>query len=145
MEKLAVSMVLDKETGECYHLKHLIKAHLNKVKADKNTTEETRSEFKGIETKLDGMTENEMDAVLRRFEMKAPISGNDLSEPFEDNFMISGFFEATEFSEKTGFVSGYLRPELAREIFINFKRLLEFNQGDFFNSSSSRCLPLSLH
>jgi len=116
-------MVKDEKTGECFRLDHLIKAHLEKVKADKKTTAEVRLECEDIVIKLDGMTKDEMGAVLRRFEMKAPLSGNDLSDPMEFNLMFSTYIGPT------GLVKGYLRPETAQGIFVNFKRLLEFNQS----------------
>ena len=115
-------MVKDEKTGECFRLDHLIKAHLEKVKVDKKTTAEVRLECEDIVIKLDGMTKDEMGAVLRRFEMKAPLSGNDLSDPMEFNLMFSTYIGPT------GLVKGYLRPETAQGIFVNFKRLLEFNQ-----------------
>jgi glycyl-tRNA synthetase len=115
-------MVKDEKTGECFRLDHLIKAHLEKVKADKKTTAEIRLECEDIVIKLDGMTKDEMGAVLRRFEMKAPLSGNELSDPMEFNLMFSTYIGPT------GLVKGYLRPETAQGIFVNFKRLLEFNQ-----------------
>lgn len=64
-----------------------------------------------------------MGAILRRFNMKSPTTGNDLSDPIEFNLMFG-----TQIGP-TGLVKGFLRPETAQGIFVNFKRLLEFNQG----------------
>lgn len=36
---------------------------------------------------LDGMNKDEMSAVMTKFNMKSPITGNDLSEPIEFNLM----------------------------------------------------------
>lgn len=72
---------------------------------------------------LDGNTKDEMGAILRRFDMKSPITNNDLSDPIEFNLMFG-----TQIGP-TGLVKGFLRPETAQGIFVNFKRLLEFNQG----------------
>lgn len=38
---------------------------------------------------LDGMTKDEMNAVLRRFAIKSPTTGNDLSDAIEFNLMFS--------------------------------------------------------
>jgi glycyl-tRNA synthetase len=114
-------VVTDEKSGENYHLKHLIKLHLEKVKADKNTKAETRLECEDIAINLNGMTKEEMGAVLRRFEMKAPISGNDLSEPSSVTLMFSVFIY------QTGNKFGHLSPDLAQGIFVNFNRLHEFN------------------
>jgi len=88
VDRFADLMVKDEKTGECHRLDHLIKAHLEKVKADKKT----------------------------------PVNGNDLSDPIEFNLMFSTYIGPT------GLVKGFLRPETAQGIFVNFKRLLEFNQ-----------------
>ena len=125
IDRFADLMVKDEKTGECFRLDHLIKAHLENVITDKSTPAEIRSECQDIIIKLDGMTKDEMGAVLRRFEMKAPLSGNDLSDPMEFNLMFSTYIGPT------GLVKGYLRPETAQGIFVNFKRLLKFNRVIF--------------
>lgn len=73
--------------------------------------------------KLDGMTKDEMGAILKKFDMRSPLTNNELTEPMEFNLMF-----ATQIGP-TGLVKGFLRPETAQGIFVNFKRLLEFNQG----------------
>ncbi len=55
--------------------------------------------------------------------MKAPETGNDLSEALPFNLM----FETS--IGPTGTQRGFLRPETAQGIFINFRRLLDFNNG----------------
>merc|ERR1719337_658066 len=73
--------------------------------------------------KLEGMSKGEMAAILREFDMKSPLTGNELSEPIEFNLMFQTNIGPS------GAVKGFLRPETAQGIFVNFKRLLEFNQG----------------
>ncbi|XP_075536442.1 glycine--tRNA ligase [Dermacentor variabilis] len=123
VERFADLMVKDLKNGECFRLDHLIKAHLEKLCADKKTTAEQKAEYEDIVVKLDGMTKDEMNAVLRRFAIKSPTTGNDLSDAIEFNLMFSTCIGPS------GLVKGYLRPETAQGIFVNFKRLLEFNQG----------------
>merc|ERR1719319_1749740 len=60
---------------------------------------------------------------VERFAMKAPVSGNDLSEPIEFNLLFETHIGPS------GAIKGFLRPETAQGMFVNFKRLLEFNQG----------------
>lgn len=122
VERFADLMVKDTKNGECFRLDHLIKAHLEKVCSDKKTSEETKQECEDIVVRLDGMTKAEMDAVLKKFDMKSPITGNELTEPIEFNLMFG-----TQIGP-TGLIKGFLRPETAQGIFVNFKRLLEFNQ-----------------
>ncbi|XP_076640442.1 glycine--tRNA ligase [Colletes latitarsis] len=122
VERFADLMVKDVKTGECFRLDHLIKAHLEKIISDKKTDENTRAECKDIIIKLDGMTKDEMAAVLSKFNINSPISGNDLTPPIEFNLMFG-----TQIGP-SGLVKGFLRPETAQGIFVNFKRLLAFNQ-----------------
>ncbi|XP_026323718.1 glycine--tRNA ligase [Hyposmocoma kahamanoa] len=123
VERFADLMTKDLKTGECFRLDHLIKAHLEKIKSEKNTKAELKAEIEDILVKLDGMTADEMAALMQRFNMKSPISGNELTPPIEFNLMFN-----TQIGP-TGLVKGFLRPETAQGIFVNFKRLLEFNQG----------------
>ncbi|XP_050663556.1 glycine--tRNA ligase [Leptidea sinapis] len=123
VERFADLMTKDVKSGECFRLDHLIKAHLEKIKSEKNTSSELKAEIEDIIVKLDGMTSDEMSALMERFNMKSPVSGNDLTPPIEFNLMFN-----TQIGP-SGLVKGFLRPETAQGIFVNFKRLLEFNQG----------------
>ncbi|XP_011301987.1 glycine--tRNA ligase [Fopius arisanus] len=122
VDRFADLMVKDLKSGECFRLDHLIKGHLEKIAADKKTDAKTKEDCKEIVIKLDGMSKSEMSDVLKRFNMKSPSTGNDLSEPMEFNLMFG-----TQIGP-TGLIKGFLRPETAQGIFVNFKRLLEFNQ-----------------
>merc|ERR1719495_1023568 len=123
VERFADLMVKDLKNGECFRLDHLIKAALEKVCADKKCTAETKAECEDIITKLDGATKEEQAATLKKFNIKSPVTNNDLSEPIEFNLMFQTNIGPS------GAVKGFLRPETAQGIFVNFKRLLEFNQG----------------
>lgn len=65
----------------------------------------------------------QLNLVIRDLAIKAPDTGNDLSEALPFNLM----FE-TQIGP-TGTQRGFLRPETAQGIFINFRRLLDFNNG----------------
>eukprot|EP00092_Neocalanus_flemingeri_P090008 GFUD01113981.1.p1 GENE.GFUD01113981.1~~GFUD01113981.1.p1 ORF type:complete len:734 (-),score=207.23 GFUD01113981.1:366-2567(-) len=121
--RFADLMVKDMKNGECFRLDHLIKAALEKVCAEKKTSAETKVECEDIVVRLDGMTKEEMAAVMKKFDMKAPLTNNPLSEPIEFNLMFQTHIGPS------GAIRGFLRPETAQGIFVNFKRLLEFNQG----------------
>ncbi|KAG0720963.1 Glycine--tRNA ligase [Chionoecetes opilio] len=73
--------------------------------------------------RLEGMTMEEMNALMRKHDMKSPLTGNDLTDATEFNLM----FPIT--IGPSGHLKGFLRPETAQGIFVNFKRLLEYNQG----------------
>ncbi|RZB39530.1 glycine--tRNA ligase [Asbolus verrucosus] len=123
VDRFADLMVKDVGTGECFRLDHLIKAHLEKIAADKKTTDDVKTDCQDIIIKLDGMNKAEMAAVMQKYNMKSPLTGNELTEPIEFNLMFG-----TQIGP-SGLIKGFLRPETAQGIFVNFKRLLEFNQG----------------
>ena len=54
VDRFADLMVKDMKNGECFRLDHLIKAALEKVKADKKTNEETKARCDDIVVKLEG-------------------------------------------------------------------------------------------
>ena len=60
---------------------------------------------------LDGMDSSEMSKILKEFDIKSPMSGNDLSEPIDFNLMFQ-----TEIGP-TGMTKGFLRPETAQGSF----------------------------
>ena len=80
-------MVKDMVNGECFRCDHLIKAHLERIQANKDATNEVKTRCDDVIVKLDGMTKGEMAAVMREFDMKSPITNNNLTEPMEFNLM----------------------------------------------------------
>ena len=52
VDRFADLMVKDVGTGECFRLDHLIKAHLEKVAADKKTSQDVKSECQDIVVKV---------------------------------------------------------------------------------------------
>ena len=122
VDKFADVMVKDIKNGECFRLDHLIKNHLEDLKKAKNTTTEIKERCDLHLSKLEDYKDTEMAQVVNEFNMKSR-NGNDLSPPMDFNLMFQ-----TEIGP-TGALKGFLRPETAQGIFVNFKRLLDFNQG----------------
>ncbi|KAI4465245.1 glycyl-trna synthetase/dna polymerase subunit gamma-2 [Holotrichia oblita] len=137
VDRFADLMTKDLKTGECFRLDHLIKAHLEKIAVEKNTPPDVKAECRDIQTKLEGMNKEEMASVMKKFNMKSPLTGNDLTEPIEFNLMFGIHIGPT------GLVKGFLRPETAQGIFVNFKRLLEFNQEGSRNAFRNEISPRS--
>lgn len=52
MDRFADLMTKDVKTGECFRLDHLIKAHLEKIGADKKTPPETKAACEDIVIKV---------------------------------------------------------------------------------------------
>src|SRR5699024_10826333 len=113
VEKFADLMVKDLVTGDCFRLDHLIKAHLEKLLADKKISEQQRQEYSDTIIKLDGHSKEEMNQLLRKYNIRSPVNNNDVSDAIEFNLMFSTSIGPT------GTVKGYLRPETAQGIFVN--------------------------
>ncbi len=65
----------------------------------------------------------QMKEVFQRLKIKSPDTGNDLTDPEEFNLMF-----ATQIGPSGNF-PGFLRPETAQGIFVNFQKLLDYNSG----------------
>ncbi|XP_031818549.1 glycine--tRNA ligase [Sarcophilus harrisii] len=123
VDKFADFMVKDVKSGECFRADHLLKAHLQKLMSDKKCSAEKKSEMEGVLIQLDNYGQEQLADLFVNYNVKSPITGNDLSPPVAFNLMFKTFIGPG------GNMPGYLRPETAQGIFLNFKRLLEFNQG----------------
>ncbi|XP_033639760.1 glycine--tRNA ligase-like [Asterias rubens] len=123
IERFADFMVKDLKTGECFRADHLLKAHLEKLIQDKKTTADQRSEYTTVLSLLETYGKEKLGEYFKTYGLKSPITNNELSAPMDFNLMFNTSIGPT------GNVPGYLRPETAQGIFVNFKRLLEFNQG----------------
>ncbi|EPY80618.1 glycyl-tRNA synthetase-like protein [Camelus ferus] len=123
VDKFADFMVKDVKNGECFRADHLLKAHLQKLMSDKKCSAEKKSEMESVLAQLENYGQQELGDLFVNYNVKSPITGNDLSPPVSFNLMFKTFIGPG------GNMPGYLRPETAQGIFLNFKRLLEFNQG----------------
>ena len=52
----------------------MIKAVLEKACVGKKTTAETKAECKDIVIRLDGTTNDQMETIMKKFDMKAPLT-----------------------------------------------------------------------
>ncbi|CAD5211148.1 unnamed protein product [Bursaphelenchus okinawaensis] len=124
VERFVDWMVKDEKTGDCFRADHLIKNSVEEILSkDKKLSKEKRDELEDVLVKLDGFTSEEMHDTIKKYGFKSPITKNNLTEPVAFNLMFP-----TQIGP-TGDFKAFLRPETAQGIFINFKRLLEFNQG----------------
>ncbi|XP_068588447.1 glycine--tRNA ligase [Cebidichthys violaceus] len=123
VDKFADYMVKDAMTGECYRADHLLKAHLKKLMSDEKCSAEKVTEMEDVITQMDNYTQQELTDLFVKYNVKSPTTGNDLTPPVSFNLMFQTSIGPG------GNTPGYLRPETAQGMFLNFKRLLEFNQG----------------
>eukprot|EP00009_Paramoeba_aestuarina_P005634 CAMPEP_0201519810 /NCGR_PEP_ID=MMETSP0161_2-20130828/10260_1 /ASSEMBLY_ACC=CAM_ASM_000251 /TAXON_ID=180227 /ORGANISM="Neoparamoeba aestuarina, Strain SoJaBio B1-5/56/2" /LENGTH=681 /DNA_ID=CAMNT_0047917963 /DNA_START=179 /DNA_END=2224 /DNA_ORIENTATION=- len=116
-------MTREISTGACFRADHLIKDKLELLLQDKTLSAETREKYVHTEASLDEMEGPELEKVLRELEIKAPETNGELSEVFPFNLM----FETK--IGPTGKNPGFMRPETAQGLFMNFDRLLKYNGG----------------
>lgn len=86
-------------------------------------TDAQRHEYTTVRNQADAYSQKEMWEIFQKYEIKSPETGNDLSEPYEFNLMFP-----TPIGPG-GYLQGYLRPETAQGIFLNYKFCLEQNSN----------------
>lgn len=123
VERFTDLMVKDEADDRCYRADKLLAAVMDEKLKDPNLTPEIKAEYKQIELAADSFSAHEIHALFQRFAIKAPESGNDLSYPEPFNLMFGTYIGPT------GKHRGFLRPETAQGIFVNFKSLYEFNRN----------------
>jgi glycyl-tRNA synthetase len=124
VDKFADFMVKDLKNGQCHRADKLISdwvdKQLNKKKAPK--PEEATSLLK-LQADCEEYDKDQLDEAIKANKIKAPETNNDLGPAEAFNMM----FECQ--IGPTGQLKGYLRPETAQGIFLNWRRLIEYNNG----------------
>lgn len=115
-------MVKDVKTHDFMRADHLLEEHLKKLSEQKGATAAQKAEYESVSKKIDDCGPVELGALMKKYDVKSP-AGNDISEPYPFNLMFG-----TQIGP-TGTIQGYLRPETAQGMFVNFKYLLEYNNG----------------
>lgn len=116
-------MVKNEITKAFYRADHLLEAAMDKIIADPATPADKVTECKRIAAQVDDYDAETLGMLLKRFDVRDPEDGGVLSAPYPFNLM----FETS--IGPAGVHKGYLRPETAQGIFVNFPRLLEYNGG----------------
>uniref|UniRef100_A0A671WHF1 Glycine--tRNA ligase n=1 Tax=Sparus aurata TaxID=8175 RepID=A0A671WHF1_SPAAU len=111
VEKFADYMVKDVKNGECFRADHLLKAHLQKLMSDKKCSAEKKAEMEEVITQV---TDRSLCEIQRQVShhRKRPLTSNLLQPDVPDVHWTRGEY-----------------ARVTQGIFLNFKRLLEFNQG----------------
>ncbi|KAG6617765.1 glycine-tRNA ligase [Phytophthora cinnamomi] len=117
-------MVKCTKSGECYRADKLLEDHVeNFLDKHPDLSQEEREKHEMHATMAESYSPQEIHDVFQQYGIKAPGTGADLSFPIPFNLM----FKCAIGPE--GGLVGYLRPETAQGIFLNFRRLLEYNAG----------------
>ena len=123
VERFTDLMVNDVVTKDCFRADHLVEENLEKIMADPMITPERRRELEDMLARLEEFTPEEMGAAIVELGIKAPDTKNDLTAPYPFNLMFP-----TQIGP-SGVQRGFLRPETAQGIFVNFRDLLYYNGG----------------
>lgn len=116
-------MVKDVPTGECFRADKLLEDAIDALLEENPTMpSEEKEEHLRIQRQADAYQPEELDALLLKYNCKGP-SGEKFSPSFPFNLM----FKTSIGPEGTSV--GYLRPETAQGLFVNFRRLLDLNAG----------------
>ncbi|KAL0905164.1 hypothetical protein M5K25_027348 [Dendrobium thyrsiflorum] len=122
VEKFTDLMVKDEKTGTCYRADHLLKDYCkDKLEKDLSLSSEKFTEMKHVLAVLDDLSAEELGAKLKEYGITAPDTKNPLSDPYPFNLMFQTSIGPS------GLSPGYMRPETAQGIFVNFKDLYYYN------------------
>ncbi|OMO66710.1 Glycyl-tRNA synthetase / glycine--tRNA ligase [Corchorus capsularis] len=122
VDKFTDLMVKDEKTGTCFRADHLLKDFCNdKLPNDLSISAEKAAELKHVLAMLDDFSAEELGAKIKEYGITAPVTKNPLSDPYPFNLMFQTSIGPS------GVSPGYMRPETAQGIFVNFKDLYYYN------------------
>ncbi|KAJ5931233.1 hypothetical protein N7516_005722 [Penicillium verrucosum] len=159
VDKFADWMCKDPKTGEIFRADHLVEevleARLNgdkqargeKVEVDEEKEAKKKRKAKGTEAKklddalvkeyeetlaqIDNFGGPELEQLIKKHDIRNPVTGGEVLPPVSFNLMFQ-----TSIGPSAN-MPGYLRPETAQGQFLNFAKLLEFNQQSMPFASAS--------
>mmetsp|Transcript_101026 Transcript_101026/g.175396 ORF Transcript_101026/g.175396 Transcript_101026/m.175396 type:complete len:706 (-) Transcript_101026:228-2345(-) len=111
------------ETDKFFRADKLLEEVMDNKLAEPGITEEQRFEYESCKNQADAYSKQEIGEVFKKYNIKSPDTGNDLSDPYEFNLMFPTMIGPD------GYLKGYLRPETAQGIFLNYKFCCEQNSN----------------
>jgi glycyl-tRNA synthetase len=102
----------------------------DKVQEATKLDDATIKEYEETLAKIDNYSGEELGQLIKKYNIKGPTSGAELEPPRAFNLMFQ-----TTIGPSAEKPNGYLRPETAQGQFLNFQKLLEFNQQSMVSSS----------
>ncbi|EAT83336.2 hypothetical protein SNOG_09144 [Parastagonospora nodorum SN15] len=159
VDKFADWMCKDPKTGEIFRADHLVEEVLEarlkgnkeargeKVEAEEDDPKKKKKKVKNIAAvklddalvqeieevlaKIDNYSGEELGQLMKKYDIKNPATNGELLPPVAFNLMFQ-----TSIGPSSN-MPGYLRPETAQGQFLNFQKLLEFNQQQMPFASAS--------
>ena len=127
VERFTDFMVRDTITSECFRADKLLEDGIDDflaLESNQNLSGEDKEVHLRVQRLADAYTAEELHEQLQNYNIKSPSNNkNELSKPFPFNLM----FKTSIGPEGTQV--GFLRPETAQGLFVNFRRLLDYNQS----------------
>ena len=132
VDKFADFMCKDPKSGEIFRADHIIEQVLEaRLNANKNARgqtignldDATVQEYEETLARIDNYGGDELGQLIKKYDIKGPTTGAELDPPKAFNLMFQ-----TQLGPAAGKPNSYLRPETAQGQFLNFQKLLEFNQ-----------------
>lgn len=121
VERFTDLMVKDPEGGECFRADKLLEDAIDELlEANPDMPTLEKEAHLRIQIQADAFSPQELDEQLVKYGCKAP-SG----QPYGPSFPFNLMFKTSIGPEGTAV--GYLRPETAQGLFVNFRRLLDAN------------------
>ncbi|CAM8885652.1 unnamed protein product [Rhodiola kirilowii] len=122
VDKFTDLMVKDEKTGTCYRADHLLKDFCkDTLEKDLTLAPEKVAELKHILAVLDDLSAEKLGSKIKEYGITAPDTKNPLSDPYPFNLMFQTSIGPS------GLSTGFMRPETAQGIFVNFKDLYYYN------------------
>merc|ERR1740124_1590082 len=123
VERFTDLMVKDTTTGDCFRADKLLEDAIDTLLlASPTLPTAERDEHLRTQRQADAFTPTEIDKLLTKYHCVASDG-----KPYSPSFPFNLMFQTSIGPEGTSV--GYLRPETAQGLFVNFRRLLDLNAG----------------
>ena len=125
VERFTDFMSRDDKTGECFRADKLLEDGIDDfLAANPHMPQEERDAHMIVQRQADSFSAEELYAMLHKYNVRSPTNKeNGLTMPFPFNLMFKTSIGPD------GKSVGFLRPETAQGLFVNFRRLLEYNSS----------------
>ncbi|KAL2208270.1 glycyl-tRNA synthetase 1 [Sarocladium strictum] len=126
-DKKARQVAVEEKTKDAKREKKKVKGQVEAVKLEDAVVKE----YEEILAQIDNFDGPALGELIRKYDLRVPASGELPTEPVAFNLMFQ-----TSIGPSSN-LPGYLRPETAQGQFLNFAKLLEFNQSSMPFASAS--------
>ncbi|KAH0790632.1 Glycine--tRNA ligase [Histomonas meleagridis] len=120
--KFADLMVTDTVNKQLYRADQLVESVLNQ-RIEKCKDPKEKAQMHHDLSLVSDLPKDDLDAMIEKYQIKSP-DGNPLSKSVPFNLMFNTLIGPGDRA-----IPGFLRPETAQGIFVNFPRLFDFNRG----------------